>query len=575
MASVLYFFVMIPFVRSWSFYFCFLGVVLFLIPGVLGQRVRDLIDLTPAQPPNAVPTSGAPVSSPLRPNSNAVSPVAPPTVAPSSLGNPVVSPPVLGGLGSFLVPSAGGSPLPSTSPEVPTTRQLVSQIASVFEEATEDEQEERELQTRRQRAGQMTDPESRQEEMARVMRSETSYQNRLARRKAEEVGADLFYVPRLKEQFLKEGWCQLFDGHTDTNWKIQTKGPYAGGQFTFGNGEIRSDPRHPGLLYTSIPFGDVTVRFDFCAEKNSEVFLLLKTPPDPADLHRSCYTFVLNSMQSNRPRGLLLGRHDLSFAELRSMRETRDRPDEETNEGVWQTVIVKCAGNDCQFWMGNRNPMTYFDPQPLSSGHIAFLVAEGKVRFQNILWQPGTEYQTEPAWQVSEETDFSGINGSAGFHLTKGSIESKEFYDNFVLQMEYRQSLPSGKSSLFVRTLPGQQNTGYEISLQNFPKRKDREAMVGVDAGGFPQIKDARYIRAQDQQWTYLTVMAMDRQLQTWVNGVPVCNIRDPRKVPDDPRIAVRNKGPFLQPGPIRLSVPEENTFFEFRNLTVTPLQGQ
>ena len=263
------FFVMIPFIRSWLFYCCSMGAVLCFLPSVHGQRVRELIDLTPppAQPSGSVPSPGPAAPSPPQPNSNVssvhvISPVAPITVAPSALGE----------LGGFLIPSstAGSSPLPSASPEMPAVptrsmKQQVGKIASVFEETTEDEQEECELQTRRQRAEQIADLEIRKEELARVTRSETSYQNRLARRKAEEVGADLFYVPRLKEQFLKDGWCQLFDGHTDTNWKIQTKGPYAGGQFTFDNGEICSNPRHPGLVYTSIPFGDVTVRFDFCA----------------------------------------------------------------------------------------------------------------------------------------------------------------------------------------------------------------------------------------------------------------------------------------------------------------------
>jgi len=497
-----------------------------------------------------------------------------------------------GGLGGFAIPFSldDGTSYPSPAPspslsaaKVPTvsTRQLASQVASVFEDATEDEQEERELQARRLRAEQIVDPDNREREMAQVERIETAYKNRQARRLAEEEGADLFYVPRLKQQFLKEGWCQLFDGHTETGWQIQTKGPYAGGKFVFGNNEIRSDPRHPGLLYSSMPFGDVTVRFDFCAEKDSEVFLLLKTPPDPADLNSSCYTFVLNSTKSNRPRGILLGRHGLTFADLREMRETLDRPADTTNEEVWHTVIARCEGMDSQFRLDRRNPMTYFDPMPLLSGHVAFLVAKGKVRFQNILWKPSpaisifdTELQRGTSWRVADGADFAENTYETGFCLRRGTVESRESFDNFVLQMEYRQGKPSGRSSLFVRSLPGLGNTGYEISLQNFPTRKDRETIAGVDAGAFLEMKDARYVRAQDRQWTSLTVAAVDRQLQTWVNGVSVCEIHDRRKVQENFRIMAQQKGPFLQPGPIRWSVPEDNTLFEFRNVTVSPVPG-
>jgi hypothetical protein len=453
---------------------------------------------------------------------------------------------------------------------------LPERVAAVLESETEDEREERDLLIRRHRAEQIADPEQRQVEIERLQQEETHYRNRLARRQRDEMGADLFYFPRLKEQLLRDGWCQLFDGHTSFGWKIQDEGNYGGGKFTFGNHEISSDPFHPGLVYTQIPFGDISLRFDYWAEKDSEVFLLLKTPPDPADLNSSCYTFVLNSSRSNRPRGLLLGRHGLTLAELRSMRLTWDNPANE-EEGTWHSVVVKIEGNNLQFWLDNRIPITYFDEKPIRSGHIAFLVAKGKARFQNILWQPNqtvaifdTENRMEesPPWRVSERGDFAGHNDTTGFHLLAGSVESKDVYDNYVLQMQYRQGHNSGQSSLFIRALPHQENSGYEISLQNFPRRKDRETARGVDAGGFLQIKDARYIRAQDQQWTYLTVAAMGRQITTWVNGVPVCEIVDRRRAQEH-----APTGPFLKPGTVRLSVPQGNSGFQFRHLTISPVQ--
>jgi hypothetical protein len=146
-------------------------------------------------------------------------------------------------------------------------------------------------------------------------------------------------------------------------------------------------------------------------------------------------------------------------------------------------------------------------------------------------------------------------------------VESEEVFGNYMLQMQYFQGNNSGRGSLFIRALPGQENTGYEISLQNFPSRKDREAAVGVDAGGFLGAQDARYVRAQDHQWTYLTVVAVDRQIQTWVNGVPVCGVTDRRGVRENAAM-----GPFLEPGVIRLSVPKENDGFQFRRVIVSPV---
>jgi hypothetical protein len=448
-------------------------------------------------------------------------------------------------------------------------------------EDPEDMQEERNLLLRRQQAERTADPEQRTELLRRVEIAEENFKNRLARRKTDEAGANLFYHPRLKDHLLAEGWCQLFDGHTDFGWKVQTEGPYAGpykgGKFSFGAHEIVSDPWHPGLVYTQIPFGDISLRFDYWAEKDSEVFLLMNAPPDTPCLYTSCYTFVLNSSKSNRPRGLLLDRHGQPLAELRAMREAWDNPHSQ-EEGAWHSALVKIERSDVQISINKRNSMSYHITQPIAFGHIAFLVTKGKARFQNILWRPSqpiTIFDPDNTfggtpWQVFDGGAFSITDEIV--RLSAGSVESKDVYRNYTLQMQYKQGRIAGQSSLFVHSLPGRADTGYEISLQNFPRRKDREAAVGVDAGGFPLIKNARYIRAEDLQWTYLTVVVMDRQIQTWVNGVPVCEIHEHRSEPDYTPTN-RLKDPFLKPGTIRLTVPKNNTEFQFRNLTVAPVQ--
>ena len=571
----------------WSFRLCFVGVLLFFASSVMGQGTRELIDLTP-KPPPTTPASTPTLSIPLTQ----------PRIFPSSLpGNAATSAPGLPGLPGAWTPTTipgnlgtipTENPLP-LAPGLPTALPSSDLIevqqgdpiqkqlrAAVLEEMTEDEREEQMLQTQRQQAEQILDPDRRRTEMERFQQNETNFRNRLARRQADEAGANVFYFPRLKERLLKDGWCQLFDGQTDFGWKIQTEGPYAGpwkgGKFTFGQDEIGNDPHFPGLVYTQMPFGDVTLRFDYWAEKDSEVFLLLKAPPDVTYLDKECYSFILNSSKSNRPRGLLLGRHDFGLAELRTLRETWDDPQSEA-EGTWHSILVKTEENHVQIWIDQR-PMAYFVKKPLQPGHIAFLVAKGTARFQNIIWQPTQAmniFETdnllgEVPWCTSEGGEFAGTN-TTGFRLSAGSVESKDVYANCMLQMQYYQGNDSGRSSLFLRSLPGLKKTGYEISLQNFPKRTDREGK-GADAGGFPGVKDARYIRLQQQQWTYLTVLAMDRRIQTWVNGVPVCEIMDQRKVRED-----TITGPFLEPGTIRLSVSPDNTTFQFRCLSVTPVQ--
>jgi len=575
-----------------SFRLCFVGVLLYFAQSAAGQGTRELIDLTPKPPPTppvSVPAQRLPTTPPLvlpspSPNSLTVpSPTGfPSTWAPAMpgipgplgtlpTGSPIILPP---GLPTPESPSSLPLAAPVEVPqEAPVSRQL---RAAVLETMTEEERETQMLQIQRQRAEQFLDPDKRRTEMERFQENESNFRNRITRRQADEAGADLFYHPRLKEQLLKDGWCQLFDGHTDFGWKIQTEGhyagPYKGGKFTFGQNAIESDPYFPGLVYTQMPFGDVNLRFDYWAEKDSEVFLLLKAPSDVAYLDKDCYTFILNSSQSARPRGLLLGRHHFSLTELRAMRETWDDPQNEA-EGTWHSVRVKVEGHQLQIWIDQRF-MDFFAEKPLQPGHIGFLVTKGKARFQNIIWQPIQStyifdvdtFLGDIPWRLSEGGEFAGTN-DAGFRLSAGSVESTESYANFVLQTQYFQGNDSGRSSLFIRSLPGRDKTGYEISLQNIPKLADR-ASKGVDAGGFPGVKDARYLRLPEQQWTYLTVLAMDRQIQTWVNGVPVSEITDNRRGREEVIT-----GPFLAPGVIRFSVPPDNPAFQFRRLATAPVQ--
>jgi len=230
--------------------------------------------------------------------------------------------------------------------------------------------------------------------------------------------------------------------------------------------------------------------------------------------------------------------------------------------------------------LDTRTATPYFIEEPLPPGHVGFLVTRGQVRIQHVLWRPSqpnaifdvdsaTSAASAPPWRRFEGSNLDVVTDPQGghnvFRLHAGSVESREVYTNYVLQMQYRQGHTSGRSSLFVRSLPGRQHTGYEISLQNFPRRQDRETDRGVDAGGFLGIKDARYIRVQDQEWNHLTAVVMGRQMKTWVNGVPVCYIEDRRTISTP-------TGPFLGPGTIRFSVPPENTDFQFRHLTVAPV---
>jgi hypothetical protein len=161
-----------------------------------------------------------------------------------------------------------------------------------------------------------------------------------------------------------------------------------------------------------------------------------------------------------------------------------------------------------------------------------------------------------------------------------GVIETKNSFDNFILQLEYNIIFSSARTGLFLRSVPREEQSGYEISIQNFPKRQDRDETVGVDAGSFRGQKNARYIRPDDHVWNYLTVVAVDRHFQTWVNGIPVCEMSDqrpsqPDKTGHSGNSSSGTSGTFLPSGTIQLLAPQEGTNVQFRNIRIMPIRSR
>ncbi|MDR1925586.1 MAG: DUF1080 domain-containing protein [Planctomycetaceae bacterium] len=416
-------------------------------------------------------------------------------------------------------------------------------------------------------------------------------------------GADIFVVDKLVQlttQSLEDGWCNLFDGKTLFGWRTQTQGHYGGGRFHVYNGEIQSDPYHPGLLYTTNQFGDSTISLDYCADADSEVFLLYRTSPDPNDLKSSCYTIVLNSSDSNRPRGTIFGRAQLDIEQVRAVETESLNNKKNKTKKIWRTARIQGDGNTFTCTIDQHLPVVFTDPMPIGRGYVGLLVTKGKVSFRNIIWQPNSMnslfdgIELDSTWRCNQSNLTMSVGNDYAIQLRGGTgvAESVIEHDDFVLQCEYRINTTSGKLGLFFRSNLKKDKSGYEISLQNFPTRVDRDEIFGVDAGSFANRKSARYVGASDLKWNFLTLVAVDRHFQTWINGIPVCELTDksplPKKIqttnnqnvnendknkdnPDEYMIPTNSE--YHRKGTLQFHIPISNSSIDIRQIRISKIQ--
>ncbi len=423
------------------------------------------------------------------------------------------------------------------------------------------------------------DAEQIQRDREALQKREDARQHWLEQRNEAERGANLFTIApylALTPQRLRAGWCHLFDGQTMFGWQTPRSGSYSGGRFFVQDGELRSTPRRPCLLLTSSQFGDATLFFEYQADQNAEAYFLLRTSPDPNDPQSACYMIVLNAGELAFPVGSVLWRQGLHAANsLGESKDTSARKQNAPGSPNWTRIQIQFHGTQLQVTVNQEKPITLHDPTPLGYGYMGLLVQRGDVRFRNMFWRPGpAEALSDPvapgSFWASNSADLNvkpTIQGTMQLTGGPGFIESRRSYGNFVLQFEYNIAFTSARSSLFFRSVPGRVPSGYEISLQNFPTRADRDQTVGVDAGSFRSLRNGRYVRPPDQAWNHVTLLAVDRRFQTWINGIPVAEMNDVR-----PPSANPDAGPFLAPGTLRFLAPTAETNIDFRNIRIAPI---
>lgn len=370
-----------------------------------------------------------------------------------------------------------------------------------------------------------------------------------------------------------EGMNLLFDGETFLGWRPQNEGHYGGGRFTIEEGAIVSDPEHPGMLYTTGQFADIVLDFEFQAEPDTDAMLLFRTSPEPKSLANSCYALVLSSSSESRFPGTLLGRQDAPTID-----GELGVPLSYFEKDKWYKIRVVANDRLIKISFDGRFDIDYIDTRRLGRGYIGFLVTKGQARFRNISWVPLRSvplFQGENLdyWKSETPTDVQTSLEDWVLRLTggPGMLESKDLYDNFVLELEYQTGREGTNSGVFFRCIPEEKMNGYECQILANPTETDREKYKGCDTGGLFRLKDARSVGSKDNEWNSLVLLAVDNYFQTWVNGYPVMCYFDRRPAEPVPQPNPR-KGLRLEKGTLQLQGHDAGTLIDFRNIYLSPI---
>lgn len=362
------------------------------------------------------------------------------------------------------------------------------------------------------------------------------------------------FQPPLTEEELRDGWISLFDGRSLFGWKAATEANWA-----VADGTITVYEGTPGLLCTTIPFGDyiLDMEFRFAPGTNSGVFL--HTPALPKDPQKDCYELnIAEPTVSPFPTGSFVGRQ----------KSTDDAGKAEPDE--WHRFEVTLDGDHVVVQLDGQQCLDYTDPMPLRRGLIGLQLNKGAVAFRNLKLKP---LNLKPLLNGKDLTGWKQYPEMPGkFTMTeegelhvqggRGQLESADSYGDFVVRLECKTNAENLNSGLFFRCIPGQEMNGYESQIHNGIQNRNRAQPVDCGTGGIFRRQNARLVAADDLTWFTKTIVAAGPHVSVWVNGFQVTDWTDTRAADENPR-----KGLRTAPGTFMLQAHDPTTDILFRNL--------
>ena len=367
----------------------------------------------------------------------------------------------------------------------------------------------------------------------------------------------------LTRQEVEDGWILLWDGASETGWEWHGEA-----NWTFNNGVIKGVDGGYGWLGTTTTFGDFHLRAEFktAADGNSGIFLRSARGAAAPDRLRA-------QIYDDQPQGFNTG--SLVFYE--KAEPAKLIPD------VWNSFDILVEGTHFQIVLNNR---LVFDGHNAThaAGVIGLQFNPNKpIEFRNLKLRPLNlepllDRTTFDGWKPVDRPNNLGdhtwqyLDGVVHVEGGPGQIETEKLFKNLVLQLGIKTNPPAPdkhpNSGVFIRGYPGKFWSGYEVQIRNEYFGGDPTRPVDIGTGGIYFWQPTRRVIPKDGEWFHETIVAYDRHISVWVNGIQVADYEDTK-----PEGANDRKQANLRAGTISLQAHDPGTDLEFKNLRAAEIR--
>lgn len=317
-----------------------------------------------------------------------------------------------------------------------------------------------------------------------------------------------------------EGWIALFNGTDTSGWEMFGDAT----EWTVKEGILENVGTGGGWLGTVATFGDFDLIVEWQVSKggNSGIFFRAGTEDVPwVDGFES----QIDEDDTHNPTGSIY--NHLAAKKVPS-------PDEQ-----WNTTEIHAEGPSIVVRVNGQEVVNGQD-EAFTHGRIGLQMHDNNstVRFRKVWIRPlglkslynGKDFT---GWKVripkDRKVEIKVEDGAIRIQGGPGYVESQEDYGDFHARFRIK-TLPkdnsSSNSGIFIRgpRFPGDDYVGWPEGLEAQVFNQNGDFITG----GWYHFMKASGVYAQDEEWFWMDINAVENRYQSWVNGMPAATWVDP-----------------------------------------------